>query len=317
MNWIGIRWLALMLAAGMGIASARAEGKKLTVLTSFLPLYCFTANVAGDAAKVEILLSAATGPHEYQFARKDAQKIETADLVIINGLQLESWLGKVLKNVKGNKKLVEASAGLEKEFICFAGTGTARPRLLGADAGVGNLHSKSPPNPHLWLDAHLACGMVSNILVALQQADPAHAAVFQANASAYIQKLESLDAELQAGLKPYAGSSIITFHDAFPYFARRYGLNIAGVIELVPDVNPPPRHLVKLHQAARTQKVKVIMIEPGTEARQARQLAADWGLLLGRLDTFEAGSLEPNSYEEGMKANLKALRLMLEPTAPK
>src|SRR5437763_12392815 len=81
---------------GLGLSSPGAEGHRLRVLTSFLPIYCFTANVAGDLAEVDNLLPANVEPHDYQFSRKDVQKVAHADLIVVNGLGLERWLDNVL-----------------------------------------------------------------------------------------------------------------------------------------------------------------------------------------------------------------------------
>src|SRR5436305_6835581 len=119
MSWMG-RLVCIGLALGsFGLSAPGAEGHKLRVLTSFLPVYCFTANVAGDLAEVENLLPANVEPHDYQFSWKDLQKLSHADLIVINGLGLEKWLEKVVQNssVAHPKKVVEIAAGLGSEII--------------------------------------------------------------------------------------------------------------------------------------------------------------------------------------------------------
>ncbi len=197
MNGLSLNLLAVILALGWGLFPASAAAaKKPVILTSFLPLYCFAANVAGENAAVENLLPPGIGPHEYQFSVKDLQKIQKADLIIINGLKLEPWVNRVLQNAK-DKPIFEAAAGLEPQFLPFNDTDTAAAR--------------NNPNPHLWLDPSLARRMVVNIADALKKHDPAHAAAYSQNAAAYSARLEKLDQEIQTALRPCANSAIITF----------------------------------------------------------------------------------------------------------
>jgi zinc/manganese transport system substrate-binding protein len=168
------------------------------------------------------------------------------------------------------------------------------------------------PNPHVWLDPILACGMVTNILVALQQADPANASGYATNAAAFAQRLQKLDEELRAGLATLRGRAIITSHDAFPYLARRYGLQVAGVIEEHPEVDPSPAHLSALRATIQKHGVKALFVDAHEHGRRARQLGRDFGVSVGKLDTLEQAPLTPSAYEEGMRRNLRALQQALK-----
>lgn len=291
------------------------EAGKLRVLTSFLPVYCFTANVAGDLAEVENLLPGNVEPHDYQFSRKDLEKLARADVVVINGLGLEKWLEKAIQssNSRVPKRVVELAAGLGPELITRSGPGSGMPQ---DHARVGHAAGESPPNPHIWLDPRLARHGVTNILLALQAADPAHAAGYAANATNYLARLDQLDAALDRELAPVRGSEMVTYHDAFAYFARRYGLKVAGVIEPVPDLAPSLRYLAALYRAVRTNSaVKVIFTEPPAPSRLARQVAGDLRLPLAELDTLETGSLFPATYERAMRHNADILTRYLTPDA--
>ena len=150
--------------------------------------------------------------------------------------------------------------------------------------------------------------MVSNILVALQRADPAHATGYAANAALCSTRLLELNAELLAGLAALTNRTLVTAHDAFPYFARRYGLRIVGVLEKTPDVAPSPRHLANLRKIIEQEQVKAIFIEPAHPAKLTRQFAADLGIRVATLDTLETGEFTLTAYEDGMRRNLRALQ---------
>lgn len=293
--------LVIAFAAGLAAPSGPAS-RPLHVVTTFLPVYCFTAQVAGRFAQVENLLPASAPPHDYQFSRKDLEKLERADLIVLNGLGVEDWLEKALAaNPRtAAKTFVRLSDGLDAELI------RGRPRLdNGALRRIAN--RTASVNPHIWLDPHLAMHGVSNILVALRRADPPNAANYSDQAARFIGRLEILDRELDQRLEPVRRRPLLTYHDAFPYFARRYGLNQVGVVEEIPDVEPSPRHLTAVLQTARATGVRTLYTEPQYSSRLIVQLSRDLKIGLGELDPLETGPLRPDAYEEGMRRNLRAL----------
>jgi len=277
-------------AALVLIFAGLAEAAALRVVTTIPPIYCLTANVAGNLANVENLLPPGAAAHDFQFSFAERRRLEQADLVIANGLDLESWLDKVLKQ-SGPRRVVRCAAGLE----CSQQQSTNRA-----------------PNPHVWLDPILACGMVTNILAALQEADPANASSYATNAAAFVLRLRKLDEELRAGLASLPGRAIITSHDAFPYLAHRYGLEVVGVIEERPEVDPSPAHLSALRALIKRHGVKALLVDAHEPPRRARQLGRDFGVSIGVLDTLEEAPLTASAYEDGMRRNLRALQQALK-----
>jgi zinc transport system substrate-binding protein len=261
-----------------------ADARKVKVLTSVVPVYCFTVNVAGNLASVENLLPGRIGPHDYQFTSADVRKLNQADLIVVNGLGLESWLDKAIEanRRKSSVVKVEAAAGLNSRLV-------------------------SGQNPHVWLDPTLAAHCVTNISIALQKADPANAKGYAENAARYIQKLEQLDMGLGQTLQPLKMIPFITYHDAFPYLVRRYGLNQVGVVEKVPDVEPSAKDLRALSQLVREKKVKVIFTEPQFSSKLVQQLSRDLGVTAAPLDPIETGELSPTVYEDAMRTNARVL----------
>ena len=188
-----------------------------------------------------------------------------------------------------------------------------RPRAaVGRDDGR---HVVLPPAVQGQLDPRLARHAVRNILKALQQADPAHASGYATNATRYLGRLEQLDLELEQALAPLRGAAMVTYHDAFAYFARHYGLKVVGVIEPVPDIEPSLKHLAFVYRAARANQVQAIFTEPPTPSRLARQIGSDLHLPLAELDTLETGSLTPVAYEESIRSNLRVLLKTIKPDA--
>jgi zinc transport system substrate-binding protein len=292
-----------LLAPGVLQAS---EQTRLKVLTSILPVYSFAATVAGDLADVENLLPSSVGPHDYQFTPGDVRKVSQADLVLINGLGIETWLDRLLAaNLKrGRATVVEVAAGLKGQLI-----ESAHHHDHGAHEPHAHAHA---PNPHVWLDPTLAAHCVTNVLRALQSADPRNAEAYARNAASYIEQLHALDREIQEGLKGVKNRPFVTHHDAFPYLVRRYGLRQIAVVEEVPDMEPSARELRQLMNTIRRNKVQVIFTEPQSSSRLIRQISRDLKLKLAELDPLETGEIQPNAYLDGMRSNLRALQTHLK-----
>jgi ABC-type Zn uptake system ZnuABC Zn-binding protein ZnuA len=150
--------------------------------------------------------------------------------------------------------------------------------------------------------------MITNILVALQEADPSHAAGYASNATAFVLRLRQLDGDIRSGLDSLTNRAFVTSHDAFHYFARRYGFTIAGVIEETAEVDPSPAHLTALRAAIQKHSVKALFVDTHTSPRRARQWGSDFKLTVGVLDTLEEAPLTRTAYEDGMRRNLRALQ---------
>lgn len=272
------------------------------LVTSFFPLYCWAASVAGDDALVQCLLPPGAEPHDYAFTPGDARRLHDAELIVVNGLTLEGWLPKFLRGSPGgSNRIVIASAGLGEQLI--AG---------GHEHGHHHEHTEAEhANPHIWLDPVLAAHGVSNILAALQGANPPRAPAYAAHAQAYLGRLQKLDADIRQTLAAITNRTLVTYHDAFPYFARRYGFEVAGVVEQVPEVNPTPRYLARLGRLMRERNITVIFVARGGRTRLAERIAADLRVKLAELDTLETGPLAPAAYEESLRNNAEVLKRYL------
>ena len=271
-----------------------AEAKPLHIVSSILPLYSLASEIAGDRARVTNLAGGEGDAHDHQFTPRERHRLESADLILINGLRLEPWLTRAAARLTPPRTPIECSAGLDAELI-----------FPTAD--------RTRPNPHVWLDPLLARHLVTNILAALAAVDSAHAQDYATRAASCLKRLESLHDRIQQVLAPYRGTPIVTHHDSFAYFARRYGLRVVGVVEEIPDVDPTPRHLSALRVIIRENGVKIIFADPGASARLVSQLGRDLGVRVALLDSLEGGSVKPDAYEQGMRRNLSVLASSLKP----
>ena len=294
-------------------APGRAAAPRIKLLTSLLPAYCLTANIARELADVENLVPQASNPHDFQLSPRELRKLQSARVLIVNGLGLESWLPRTLAALGAERcpTIVEMASGLDAQLIFLPSplkTAAERSARDSAPTSPSAASREGAANPHIWLDPILAAHAVTNILRALQAADPLNAEAYGRNARDYLTRLELMDHRYGQAAKSLGSSPFVTLHDAFPYLIRRYGLDLAGVIEPIPGVEPSARHFGQLLQTARQRKVRVIFTEKGENSRLASQLAADTGARLAVLDTLETGLLRPEAYEDGMLSNLSILQ---------
>jgi ABC-type Zn uptake system ZnuABC Zn-binding protein ZnuA len=296
--------LLVLLFIGFSLS---AEERKIRLVTSILPVYCVAANVAGDLANVEAVVTSGSDPHDHAFSSKDLRRIKEADLILVIGLDLEGWLTKALDaaDSKNSKKVVVLSSGLEPQLIHGITPFVGEPKNA-------RKHDQTV-NPHIWLNPVFLQHCVSNLVVRLSEKYPQHKKQFAANADQYISRLNKLDKELAETLSAVKDVPFFTLHDAFPYFAARYDLKLAGVLEELPDVKPSPRYLSRLYQVAKTNKVKAVFSEPFLSSKMVQQVAKDLSLKTGSLDPLESGELRSDSYETGMRKNGASLLKTLRP----
>lgn len=284
--------------------AATGSSSKLKVVATFLPMYWFTKAVAADKADVEIVVPPGTEVHEYQATPANVQAIAKANVLVQNGLGLEEFLEATVKNA-GNTQLkqIDASKGIQPlqkiSPIVAVSKSTEKE-------GGEKEHEHAEGNPHVWLDPVLAKQEVANIRDGLIAADPTNKATYEANAAAYIQKLEALDNSFKQSLSKYPNCTFVTFHDAYPYLANRYQLKQVAVVE-IPEDNLSPADVQKAVAAAKQYKVKALFGEPGTDNKLLTSLSKDLNLTLRPIDSLETGPQDPEHYFTAMKANLQTL----------
>jgi zinc transport system substrate-binding protein len=277
-----------LLGACQSLGQKAQPDRPLNVVSTVLPITEFTKAVAGTCATVQPLIPTSVGPHDFQARPNDLVLVSQADVLVKNGLGLETFLDKLIASADNPRlKVIDSSKGI-----------TTLP-----NPGEGGI------NPHIWLDPLLAEQQVNTIRDGLIAARPACKQEFTANAAAYTAQLRSLNAELAAQLKPFAGKSFVVYHDFHPYFAQRYGLQGTFVVD-VPDENPTPADLKRVATTAQKSQLKALLAEPQEGGRSFSALARDLGVKVGEFDSIETGpdtASQPVYYFEVMRRNGQAL----------
>lgn len=266
-----------------------ASAKPLRIVTTFYPVYVAALNVTDGIAGVEVHNMA--GPHagclhDYQLTTSDARKLSEADLLLANGAGMETFLEKIRAQNPG-LEIVDTSKGI---------------RLLDGNA-------------HVWVGPESAARQVDNIAAALSRADPDRASLYAANAAGYNAKLGDMARRMKSALAPFAGRTVVTLHDTFPYFAREFGFDIAGVIEDEPGHEPGARQLAAMVDLVRDGKIGLILTEPQYTDKAAQAVARETGAKVCRIDPVATGPVEPEqargAYLRAMAANSEALQRAL------
>lgn len=273
----------------------------LRVMTTVLPITLFTRAVAEGCATVEPLLPPGADPHDLQTTPSELARVRAADVLVVNGLGLETFLERLVAGA-ANPRLRVIDAGRGIPTLAGPGAGHAGEESPG--------HAHDGANPHVWLDPRRAARQVETIRDGLIAADPRCRSTYTANAAAFLARLSALDRDLARTLAPYAGRSFVSFHDTAPYFAERYGLVAHSLVDL-PEENPSPADLQRVATLARSEKLGALLREPGGVSRSFEALARDLGLGLAVFDPLETATPEqarrPAHYLETLRANGLAL----------
>lgn len=275
------------------------SNNKLTIVTSFYPMYISTLNIVKDIPDVEVINMTApqTGClHDYSLSTKDLKTLSSADIFVINGAGMESFLDDVIDEYS-DLKIIEASNGIS---------------LI---EDTDHDEHEHDVNPHVWVSISKNIEEVSNIAKELSAFDPNHASEYEANADAYIAKLENLRTEMHAALDNVNNKDIITFHEAFPYFAEEFNLNIAGVIEVEPDSEPSAKEVENIISIINEKNIKALFTEPQYSSKIADTIAKETGASIYTLDPIVTGDANEGAYDDyivKMQENLNTLKEALK-----
>jgi manganese/iron transport system substrate-binding protein len=246
-------------------------------------------HVGGDRVQVTALVPADADPHTYEPAPAKVKDVTKADLVVINGLGLEETLHDLIyNNVGSGVPIVEMADGL--------------PVL------AGNPSEGETGNPHMWLNVQYAMRYVEEIRDGLIAVDPEGADVYRANAAAYLTELDSLDKETAAAIDtiPPERRKLVTFHDAYPYLAQRYGLEVVGVVVEAEGREPSAQDLANLADQIRAQHVPAVFAEPEFNAQLVETVAQEAGVQVRTL-LSDAYAGDVHSYVELIRFNVMQL----------
>jgi len=288
--------IALALAAlAASVVPLRGETQApIPVVASFSILADFVKTVGGDRVDATTIVGANGDAHVYQPTPRDGERLAKARIVFVNGLGFEGWMERLIGASKTKAAVIVASKGV-------------KPRQ--DEGGV---------DPHAWQDVANTKIYVANIRDALKAADPASAPLYEANAAAYLEKLTKLDAEIISAVNaiPRERRRIVSTHDAFGYFAARYGVAFVAPQGVSTEAEASARDVAKIIDAAKKQKVGAIFLENIVDPRLSKRIAAETGAKIGGelySDALSDAKGEAPDYIDMMRHNVKELTHALAP----
>jgi zinc/manganese transport system substrate-binding protein len=279
--------LASIILALVFVASAHA---KLNVVATLPDFAAVAREIGGDKVEITALAKPTEDPHFLDPRPSFVVKLRAADVLIEGGAELEiGWLPPLLQNAR-NAKIATGAPG---RVVASQGL-----RLMNVPTNVtraaGDVHALG--NPHFMIDPIIAKVVAQHIAQTFSALDAANAAAYQAN---YKKFETTIDAKLQewgAKMLPFKGRSIAAYHDSWPYFAHRFGLNLEIFLEPKPGIPPSPSHLAQVITAMKAQNCKAILVEPFQGRKTAEKVASSTGATVVDAAQFPGALPNTESY---------------------
>ncbi len=278
---------------------------KIRVVTTTTDLKALTEAVGGDLVEVDALAKGNQNPHDLEVRPSLMVKGRRADLLVMNGLELDMWAEVVVQGANNPKVIpgapgrVDASAG-----ILVLEVPTTR-----VDRSMGDVHPVG--NPHYSLDPGLAPAVTANILEGLARVAPQSRATFERNRQQFLGQVDQALIRWSAMMEPFKGAKVIVYHTQWAYLLTRFGLVQVGTVEERPGIPPAPGHLVKLIQLMKDEKVKVIIVEPWSDLGLSQRVAQEAGAKAVILAAAVGGVKGADTYIGAIDYNVKTLAATL------
>ena len=249
-------------------AAGSAFAQKLTIVTTTSDLASITSEVGGDRVDVTSIARGYQDPHFVEPKPSFLLLLRKADLLEVVGLDLEiGWLPALIDQSR-NSRIRPGSPG----YLDLSSGVEILDRPAGAvNRSMGDVHPQG--NPHYWLDPANAVRIGIQVSNRLSELRPSDAAYFAARLNAFKAKMNEADKRWKTALAPFRGAKIVTYHNSWSNFVRRYGLNVIGYVEPKPGVPPSPSHTFALINRMKEQKVKAILVEPYFDLKTPQSIA--------------------------------------------
>lgn len=272
---------------------------RIKVVATFSILDDLVRNVGGERVESTALVHPNTDAHVFSPSPADAKTLKAAQVVVTNGLGFEGWIDRLVRSSGARARLIVASTGVQ-------------PRKT---SGHGHDHDDDA-DPHAWQSVANAKIYVANIRDGLTAADPAGKAAYQANADAYLRKLDELEGEIRTRLAsiPADRRRIITNHDAFGYFADAYGVTFIAPRGLSTEADVSARDIARIIAQVRKEKITALFLENVADPRLLERIAKETGARIGGTlysDALTDAKGPAPSYIEMMRHNAGELAAAL------
>jgi zinc transport system substrate-binding protein len=324
--------LAIVLVGCLGFACKPkgGGGGKPKVAVSIFPLHDITKRIAGDRLDVVLVLPPGKSEHGYDPTPKEIAKLEGTKLGIAVGLDMDGWVENIMKSAGGSPRMVHVGEKVPTIPIDVEPIGEEEgEHHEGEEEGQHHEDTEhheeesghhedehhhagqGAPDPHFWLDPQRMSAAVDVIAAELTTLDPAGKDAFAKNAAAVKTSLATLDGAIAARARTWSKKTIVTFHGSMSYYAARYGLRIAAVVEPLAGKEPTPQYVAEVLAAIQRGKAAALFSEPQLDKRPAEVIATEGKIPLGELDPVGGGPGR-DSYEALLTWNTDQLEKVLK-----
>ena len=282
--------LALAGLLFLTVRPALAAGK-LNIVTATQDLGALVNEVGGDKVNVLSIAKGYQDPHFVEAKPSFLLNLRRADLLVVVGLELEiGWLPPLI-NQSGNPKIQPASVGYfdASRYAEILEIPTAQ-----VSRAMGDVHPQG--NPHYWLDPQNGLRVAQGLAQKLGQMSPGDAGYFNQRLESFRQRLTAAERRWDEQMKPYRGRKVITYHQSWPNFVKRFGLQVADYVEPRPGIPPSPAHVVELITLMKRQGVKLILVEPYFDLKTPQSVARETGGQVVVLMPSVGGNKESGDY---------------------
>jgi zinc transport system substrate-binding protein len=283
------------------------------VVVSIKPIHSLVASIMEGVAEPGLILKGAGSPHTYQMKPSDADALQNATLIFWVGPEFERFMEKPMESLGGKAKVIELEKAAGLTLLPTRESGTFEPHADEAEhahaEGEGHDHGDEEHDLHIWLSTANAKVMASEIASSLAAADPANAARYHQNLTKLDARLDALAAEIKTTVAPVKDKPFIVFHDAYQYFEKEFGVNVAGSITVTPENMPGAARISEIHEKLKTLGASCVFAEPQFEPKLINVVLEGTKSKTGTLDPEAATLTEgPDLYFELMRGLAGSLK---------
>lgn len=256
-----ITWLGLLLLFCTNVEAVSAQERKLVVASASIFADMATV-ISGNLVEVKMVVPIGGDPHIYEPTPSDVALVASADLILVNGLTFEGWMTELIANSGTKAKTIRITRGIEP---------------------IESEEYANSSDPHAWMSAKNGLIYAANVRDALIQLDPENADIYRFNAGLFLQQIQDLDTYIQGAIAsiPETSRVLITSHDAFRYYGRRYGIRVEAALGTSTDAEVQTNDVARLTNTIRESGVLAIFVESTINPKLIRQIATDNNVIIG------------------------------------
>lgn len=262
----------------------RAEAK-VKIVASLSDLASIAEFIGGDKVEVQSICKGTSNPHFVEVLPSYMMKVSKARLYLQVGLGLDFWANPIIDGSRNGKLVV---------VDCSKGIEVLEKPTTRVDASMGDVHPEG--NPHYWLDPANGLVIAQNIVSGLIKVDPDNVSFYESQLLQFEQKLNQKQKEWSEKAQSLKGLKMVTYHESWPYFASRFGIDVVGFVEPKPGIEPTPSHTAELIEQIKSQKIKIIGKEPYFSDRTPKAISRATGALIVELPPSVGGASEVRDY---------------------